>query len=179
MTGRSFPRVAGLALMLVAVMAVFLVGCGDSVTPLKMSATPLTGANEIPTNTSAGTGSVTVQLSEKQDSLTYTLTVSNINNVVQAHFHCCGAPGTNQGVVMFLFGPITAGGGATNGQIASGTKTSADLIGSMAGQTLQDFINQVKAGNVYANVHTSDGTKNSGPGNLPGGEIRAQVTLVN
>lgn len=174
-----FPRVAGLALVLVTVAAAFLMGCGDSVTPLKMQATPLVGSNEVPTNTSPASGSVIVQLSEKKDSLTYTLTVQNINNVVQAHFHCCGAPGTNQGVVMFLFGPIAAGGGLTGGQIASGTKTSADLIGSMAGQTLQDFINQVKAGNVYANVHTSDGTKTSGPGNLPGGEIRAQVTLVN
>jgi hypothetical protein len=80
---------------------------------------------------------------------------------------------------MFLFGPIAAAGGPTNGQIASGTKTSADLIGPMAGQTLQDFINQVKSGNVYVNVHTSDGTKTSGPGNLPGGEIRATVTQVN
>ena len=179
MSTKNFPRVAGLALVLVAVMAVFLIGCGDSVTPLKMQAAPLVGSNEVPANTSAATGSVSVQLSEKQDSLTYTLNVQNINNVVQAHFHCCGAPGTNQGVVMFLFGPVSAATGVTGGQIASGTKTSADLIGSMQGQTLQDFINQVKAGNVYANVHTSDGTKNSGPGNLPGGEIRAQVTLVN
>jgi len=181
MTKNSFPRLAGLSLALVAVMAVFLIGCGDSVTPLKLQAAPLVGANEVPANTSAGTGSATVQLSEKQDSLTYTLTVQNINNVIQAHFHCCGAVGTNQAVVMFLFGPIAAGGGATNGQIASGTKTSADLIGPMAGQTLQDFINQVKSGNVYVNVHTSSGIAGSpsGPGNLPGGEIRAQVTLVN
>jgi CHRD domain len=174
-----FPRVAGLALVLVTVAAAFLMGCGDSITPLKLQAAPLVGANEVPANTSAGTGAATVQLNEKNDQLTYTLTVQNINNVVQAHFHCCGAPGTNQPVVMFLFGPIAAAGGPTNGQIASGTKTSADLIGPMAGQTLQDFINQVKSGNVYVNVHTSDGTKTSGPGNLPGGEIRATVTQVN
>jgi hypothetical protein len=179
MGNRRFPRVTGLALVLVVVAAAFLIGCGDSITPLKLQAAPLTAANEVPANTSAATGTVTVQLNEKKDQLTYTLTVQNINNVVQAHFHCCGAPGTNQPVVLFLFGPIAAGGGSTNGQIASGTKTSADLIGPMAGQTLQDFVNQVKAGNVYANVHTSDGTKTSGPGNLPGGEIRAQVTLVN
>lgn len=175
----KFPRVAGLALVLVALAAVFLMGCGDSVTPLKMQAAPLAGTNELPSNTSLATGAVTVQLSEKKDQLTYTLTVQNINNVTQAHFHCCGAAGTNQPVVMFLFGPIAAGGGFTGGQIAAGTKTSADLIGPMSGQTLQDLINQVKAGNVYANVHTSDGTKTAGPGNLPAGEIRAQVTLVN
>ena len=180
MKSGRFPRVAGLSLALVLVAGLFLLGCGDSVTPLKMQAAPLQGASEVPANTSAGSGSVTVQLSEKQDSLTYTLTVQNLNNVVQAHFHCCAGPGANAGVVMFLFGPIAAGGGATNGQIASGTKTSSDLIGGMAGQTLQDFINQVKAGQVYANVHTSAGAGvASGPGNLPGGEIRAQVTLIN
>lgn len=178
MGSAKFPRVAGLSLVLVAVLAMFLMGCGDSISPLKMQASPLQGANEVPANTSSASGSVTVQFDPKTDQLTYNLTVQNINNVVQAHFHCCGAPGTNQGVVMFLFGPIAAGSGPTSGEIASGTKTSTDLIGSMAGQTMQDFVNQVKAGNVYANVHTSDGTKTSGPGNLPGGEIRAEVTLV-
>ena len=181
MTKMSFPRIAGLALVLVTVMAVFLMGCGDSVTPLKMQAAPLVGANEVPANSSPATGSATVQLSEQKDSLTYTLTVQNINNVTQSHFHCCGPATTNQAVVMFLFGPVAAGGGNTSGTIASGTKTSADLIGPMAGQSLQDFIDQVKAGNVYVNVHTSAGVAGAaaGPGNLPAGEIRAQVTLVN
>jgi hypothetical protein len=171
--------VAGLALLLVALLATFLMGCGDSVTPLKMQASPLSGANEVPVNNSAGSGATSVQISEKKDQLTYSLNVQNINNVVQAHFHCCGPIGSNQPVVMFLFGPVASSTGLTSGQIASGTKTSTDLIGPMAGQTLQDFINQVKSGNVYVNVHTSDGTKTSGPGNLPAGEIRAQVTLVN
>lgn len=175
----KFPRVAGLALVLVTLLATFLIGCGDDMTPIKMQASPLQGTNEVPSNTSSASGATTVQFNQKTDQLTYTLTVQNINNVVQAHFHCCGAIGTNQPVVMFLFGPIAAAGGPTSGQIATGTKTSADLIGTMAGQTLQDLVNQIKAGNVYVNVHTSDGTKTSGPGNLPAGEIRAQVTLVN
>ena len=179
MGSAKFPRVAGLSLVLVAVVAMFLMGCGDSISPVKMRASPLQGSNEVPANTSSATGNVTVQFDPKTDQMTYTLTVQNINNVTQAHFHCCSAPGTNAGVVLFLFGPIAAGSGLASGQIASGTKTSADLIGSMTGQTLQDLVNQIKAGNVYANVHTSDGTKTSGPGNLPGGEIRAQVTLVN
>jgi CHRD domain. len=179
MSSGKFPRVAGLGLVLVIVTAAFLMGCGDSIAPLHMQAAPLVGANEVPANTSAGTGAAVVQFDTKTNSLTYTLTVQNINNVVQAHFHCCGAVSTNQPVVLFLFGPIAAGGGTTNGQIASGTKTGADLIGPMQGQPLQNLIDQIKQGNVYVNVHTSDGTKTSGPGNLPAGEIRAQVTVVN
>ena len=179
MNSAKFPRVAGLALVLVVVAAATLIGCGDDVSPLHMQAAPLVGANEVPSNTSAGTGAVVVSFNPKTNQLTYTLTVANINNVTQAHFHCCGAVGTNQGVVMFLFGPIAAAGGPTNGQIAAGTKTAADLTGSMQGQTLQNLVDQIKQGNVYANVHTGDGTKTSGPGNLPGGEIRAQVTVVN
>lgn len=179
MNSAKFPRVAGLALVLIFAAATFLIGCGDSITPLHMQAAPLAGTNEVPSNTSPATGAAVVSYNQKTDQLTYTLTVSGINNVVQAHFHCCGAVSTNQPVVMFLFGPIAAGGGATNGQIASGTKTAADLIGPMQGQVLQNLIDQIKQGNVYVNVHTSDGTKTSGPGNLPAGEIRAQVTIVN
>ena len=179
MNSGKFPRVAGLALVLVMVTATFLIGCGDEVTPLHMQAAPLAGANEVPSNASSATGAAVVSFNQKTDQLTYTLTVSNINNVVQAHFHCCGPVTSNQPVVMFLFGPIAAGGGATNGQIAGGTKTAADLIGTMQGKALTDLIDQIKQGNVYVNVHTSDGTKTSGPGNLPAGEIRAQVTIVN
>jgi hypothetical protein len=50
-------------------------------------------------------------------------------------------------------------------------------VGPLAGHTLQDLINSINAGTVYANVHTGDGTKTPGPGNLPGGEVRAQVVV--
>jgi hypothetical protein len=42
-----------------------------------------------------------------------------------------------------------------------------------------DVVAAIEAGNVYVNVHTSDGdaTPNEGPGDFPGGEIRGQVEV--
>jgi hypothetical protein len=109
--------------------------------------------------------------------LSYTLSVQNIRNVVQAHLHSPGSVGVNASVVLFLYGLVPANGGPISGEIASGTKTSADLVGPLAGHTLQDLIDSIKAGTVYANVHTSSPGTPSGPGNLPGGEVRAQVVV--
>ncbi len=170
---------AGTCLLLLAVAAFGLFnleGCGDAA--LLQAITNLNGTNEVPVNTSAASGRVTITLNEDSSALTYTLEVTNINNVTQAHLHCCAQAGTNAGVVLFLFGPVAGGGGASNGVIASGTKTGADLIGSMAGQPLQALIDQIKLGNVYANVHTQlPGGAAGTPGNLPGGEIRGQVVF--
>jgi hypothetical protein len=47
----------------------------------------------------------------------------------------------------------------------------------MLGGSLADLVEQIKAGNSYANIHTSDGTDppNSGPGDYRLGEIRGQI----
>lgn len=165
-----------LALVLLGGAALVLQACGDD--PTLTFRADLDASQEVPTNTSQATAQVVVTLDQKAQSLTYRLDVQNIRNVTQAHFHCCAPAGANGGVVLFLFGPVAINGGPSGGSIASGTKTSADLIGGMAGKTLQDLVDQIKLGNVYANVHTGDGTPTRGPGNLPAGEIRAQVIIA-
>ena len=170
---QRLAAIAGVGLLLIT--AVFLQACGDS--PVLTMMANLDATQEVPANVSPATAQVVIKLDQKGDSLSYTLSVQNIRNVVQAHLHSPGTTGVNAGVVLFLFGPVAVAGGPASGEIASGTKTSADLVGSLAGHPLQDLINSIKAGIVYANVHTSDGTKTSGPGNLPGGEIRAQVVV--
>jgi hypothetical protein len=47
----------------------------------------------------------------------------------------------------------------------------------MAGAKLSELVDEIKAGNAYVNVHTSDGTDppNSGPGDYRIGEIRGQI----
>ena len=61
--------------------------------------------------------------------------------------------------------------------IAKGEITSANLMGSLAGQPLSALINQINAGNAYVNIHTNDGVApaDTGPGDFPGGEIRGQI----
>ena len=175
MGSRTFRRVAfaaGVALFLMLMPQ----GCGDPPT-LTFSAR-LDGSQEVPSNASAGSGQVVITLDRSGTSLTYTLSVDNIRNVFMAHLHSPGAPGVNAGIVLFLYGPVPAAGGPTSGVIATGTKTGADLIGPLAGHPLSDLIDSIKAGTVYANVHTSAGPGNpSGPGNLPGGEVRGQVII--
>jgi hypothetical protein len=47
----------------------------------------------------------------------------------------------------------------------------------MQGDALSDLVDELKAGNVYVNVRTSDGLENSppGPGNFKLGEIRGKL----
>jgi hypothetical protein len=56
--------------------------------------------------------------------------------------------------------------GRSNGVLAEGVITADDLIGPLAGQSLDDLLDQIRAGNVYVNVHTTQ---------FPGGEVRGQI----
>ncbi|MGH7455091.1 MAG: CHRD domain-containing protein, partial [bacterium] len=80
-------------------------------------------------------------------------------------------------VVAFLFGSVAPGGGRTDGVLAQGTITAANLVGPLAGHPLSDLISAMRAGNTYVNVHTNDGVglPDTGPGDFPGGEVRGQI----
>jgi hypothetical protein len=137
----------------------------------------LSGAEEVPANESLGAGQAIFEVSEDETEISYRLIASNIENVVASHIHV-GAVGVNGPVVAFLFGNAPAGGGRTDGVLATGTITAADLVGPLAGQPLSVLIDEIEAGNTYVNVHTNDGIAptNTGPGDFPGGEIRGQIT---
>lgn len=140
-------------------------------------AAPLSGGEEVPANDSRARGNATFEVSADGLSVTYKLIVANIENVVASHIHCCAPVGVNAGVVVFLAGPFAPAGGRVDGVLATGTITAANLIGSLAGHPLSDLIDAMQAGNTYVNVHTNDGVAppNTGPGDIPGGEIRAQI----
>jgi hypothetical protein len=134
------------------------------------------GEEEVPARPSRGQGEAIFHLNADGTQLTYRLMASNIENVVASHIHIA-AFGVNGPIVVFLFGPAAPGGGRTDGVLAEGTITAANLIGPLAGGTLADLIAAIQAGNAYVNVHTNDGVDgtNTGPGDFPGGEIRGQV----
>jgi hypothetical protein len=139
--------------------------------------THATGAEEVPARDTQAQGQLVLKLND-DGTLDYRLIASNIENVIASHLHR-GAEGVNGPVFVFLFGPAPAGGGRHDGVLATGTITDADLIGPLAGATVSDVVDEINAGNVYVNVHTSDGdaTPNEGPGDFPGGEIRGQVEV--
>ncbi len=139
----------------------------------------LTGANEVPAHETRGVGQIKLQLSDDGTELRYRLISSNIDNVFMAHIHVAPA-GVNGPIVAFLFGPVAPGGGRTDGVLAHGTITAANLIGPLAGHPLSDLVAALSDGGAYANVHTNDGVPptNTGPGDFPGGEIRGQIRVA-
>jgi hypothetical protein len=141
----------------------------------------LNGAQEVPARDTAGQGQAIFHLSKDGTSIDYKVVASNIDNVFMAHIHT-NVPGQNGPIVVWL-APSTApvpgplGSGRTSGVLAQGTITAANLTGPLAGQPLSALVTLMRTGVAYVNVHTNDGdaTPNEGPGDFPGGEIRADI----
>ncbi len=140
----------------------------------------LKGRNEVPSVQTPAQGQAILRLSRDGNELSYKLIVANIDNVFMAHIH--RAPtGSNGPVVAWLYPeggpPPVPIPGPTNGVLAEGTITAADLMGPLAGQPLSSLIEEIRSGNAYVNVHTSDfvNPPNTGPGDFPAGEIRGQI----
>jgi hypothetical protein len=124
----------------------------------------LSGLNEVPANTSPGTGLATVILDPIAQTLQVNATFSGLtSNDVAAHIHCCAPLGTNAGVATTLpaFPGFPLG-------VTFGTYTSAvfDLtqptIYNPAFVTLEGGLLQAEAaliagiegGQTYFNIHT-------------------------
>lgn len=119
----------------------------------------LSGANEVPPVTSAGTA--TFRATASSNSLAYTLNASGTaSNITLAHIHS-GAAGANGPVVANIY---LGGGSGIASLNQSGVITQADLVGPMAGD-MAAFMSALRAGTLYVNVHTVAN---------PGGELRAQ-----
>ena len=140
---------------LVAAGALVAVGCGtmgasSSSSGGGMSGTtmniPLSGRNQVPPNTSPGTGTGRVDVDGNV--VKWSVTYSGLTGPVTAgHFHGPAQPGANAGVVV----PFT-------GSLASPITGTATLS--------QAQLTDLKAGLWYINLHTAA---------HPGGEIRGQV----
>ena len=117
-----------------------------------------------------GQGQAHFKLNKAGTSLHYKLIVANIENVTQAHLHLI-ADEINQtgGIVVWLYPsapPAQLIPGRSNGPLAEGEITDANLVGALAGMTLADLFDAINEGKIYANVHT---TQN------PPGEIRGDL----
>ncbi len=128
----------------------------------------LAGRNEVPAVDTTAQGEAIFHLSEDGTELHYKLIVANIENVLMAHIHM--APlGENGSVVAWLYPdgpPPQLIPGRFDGVLAEGVITADDLVGPLAGASLNDLIDEIMAGNTYVNVHTEQN---------PGGEIRGQI----
>ena len=136
----------------------------------------LTGDNEVPPVNTDATGKIKLFANPQQSTLDYQISISDLNGVVTgAHIHK-GSIGTNGPVVATLktgntFAGASAstsgtdGGGSTSTSV-SGTITSADLKGPLAGKQVTDLIRLIEDGKAYVNVHTHQNSN---------GEIRGQL----
>ena len=124
------------------------------------------------------TGTVELRLSADGKKIDYKVTVNKLLNPSQADLHI-GAASQNGQVAVKLWPPGNASGkrGEFTGVLAEGSFDAGDFIGPMTGSTIAEFIEEIRAGNTYVNVHTNDGVApaNTGPGDFPGGEIRGQI----
>ena len=108
----------------------------------------LSGASEVPANTSAGSGPVSAKFDKATNVLSWNVSYTGLSGPAKAaHFHGPALAGANAGVVVPLTGSLDS---PINGSATLTSAQAADLL----------------AGKWYLNVHTAAN---------PGGEIRAQV----
>jgi hypothetical protein len=120
----------------------------------------LSPANEIPAHSTGATGAA--GLSFENGVVSYSIEVHGISDITQSHIHSGNAT-VNGPVRVFLFrGPLS---GPSEGVLVEGSFTAADVTGV----TFDELISQMRSGDAYVNVHTSQ---------FPGGEMRGQVQLV-
>lgn len=123
----------------------------------------LEAAQENPPLQSPGTGRAVVLLSRSGDRIDVSVNMTGLENVTQAHIH--RAPrGTNGGVIFWLWqlnNPIYP---ATPNQL--GKSWLSPAVEARDEVFSQRVIDDLRAGNLYVNFHT---TRN------PGGEIRGQL----
>jgi hypothetical protein len=154
-----------------AAIAVAIAGAATADRGGRQMKADLSGAEEVPSVSSTGTGELLARISDDSSSIDYTLSYENLEGITTsaAHIHL-GQFSVNGGVSAFLCG----GGGkpacpATGGSV-SGTIIAGDVIGpagqGIAAGELDELIAAVRRGITYANVHTDK---------HPGGEIRGQI----
>lgn len=137
----------------------------------------LSGANNVPDPIKTpASGLLEMTVSPNGQSVSYVLTVKNIQNVSEGDIHL-GPAGANGPLVVKLFHAESPKKGPVNGVLAQGKFGAADLLGSMKGAPLSELLEMFADGNAYVNVHTDDGLEpaNSGHGDYRLGEIRGQI----
>jgi hypothetical protein len=113
----------------------------------------LKGSDEVPPNSTTGTGSLTATFDTDTKALTWKGTFSGLTGAVTAaHFHGPAEPGKNAGVAVFIKPKDQ------KDPLASPFEGSATLTDAQVAELMD--------GRWYANLHTAAN---------PGGELRGQV----
>jgi hypothetical protein len=136
----------------------------------------LTGYQEVPTLSSAGTARLKARISANETAVDWVLSYDALEGTVtQAHIHFA-APAINGPIVVWFCTNLGNGPAGTPmcppaPATISGTFHAADVTGGAAAMGLEagnlaELIAAIKAGATYANVHSTL---------RPGGEVRGQI----
>lgn len=162
--------------LLALVIGLFAASCSD--TPVDNGATSshfdktakekfsadLSGDAERPVPvTTEASGRATFKLSKDGTELEYKLMVHDMDNITASHIHMI-VTGETGGVVAFLYSGTP--GDEVNGTLVHGTIDASDLVGALAGMTMDDLMAAIDAGTAYVNVHSTE---------YPAGEIRGTI----
>lgn len=171
---------SALIIVIPAVLAVATIAVAGDGGKGRFKADTLTGYQEVlgPTSgpvSTTGTGTFEATLNSDGDEISYTLTYSDLegtaNNgvVTAAHIHF-GQRGVSGGVIAFLCGGGTKPTACPLSGTVTGTIKAADIQGpatqGIEAGSFPEAVRALRAGMVYANVHTT---------RWPSGEIRGQV----
>ncbi|MRN62154.1 MAG: CHRD domain-containing protein [Nitrosopumilales archaeon] len=161
----TFPFVVAISLLAIAGSGFAVISSNTAFAQQQHFTAKLSGANEVPSITSAASGMAAFDLNAAGTQMKYTLNVTNINHVIAAHIHM-GSSTANGPTVVNLFIPSKATG-KVDGTLAQSSINSTSLIGPLKGKQMTDLISLINGGKAYVNVHT---TQN------PPGEVRGQMS---
>jgi hypothetical protein len=152
----------------------------------------LNGDGEVPPRETQAQGQAILRIADDGSSFDFKLIASNIDNVIMAHIHC-GPAGVNGPIRVWFYpviglsgAPAPSGAGRHDGVLAEGSFTfpaaglSCPAVAAGPNNPAvpaMSLLDAIHAGYAYVNVHTNDGVgaTNTGAGDFPGGEIRAQT----
>jgi len=167
---------SALIFVIPAVLAVATIAVADD-GRRNFNSASMNGYQEAPPISTVGSGSFEASLNSAGDEINYTLSYGDLEApVTQAHIHF-GQRSVSGGIIAWLCeGTLPSPSASTpacppsTGGSVSGTITALEVIGP-AGQGIavaefEELVRAVRAGAVYANVHTTK---------FGGGEIRGQV----
>ncbi len=157
-------------LLILATVAVLTLGAigtvsaNDDHSDRKDAKAKLSGFAEVPAISTTGTGKLRLSIDKTNTTITYELTFSGLSGAATgAHLHL-GQPGVAGGIIVNLcpgacVSPVT-------GSIAAANVIALPTQGIAGPADWAEVLRAIRAGVVYANVHTAA---------YPGGEIRGQV----
>ncbi|MBC7900347.1 MAG: CHRD domain-containing protein [Saprospiraceae bacterium] len=164
---KRYLMFAAVPLLLVVVVAV-----ANGIRHFRAS---LAGDQEVPVVSTVASGDFKARINNDETQITYELSYSDLEgDVQQAHIHV-GQKGVNGGISVFLCSNLGNGPAGTQPCPPSpakieGTLSAVNVIGpipqGIAAGEFAELIEAIRAGNTYANVHSSK---------FPGGEVRSQI----